>query len=166
MRVLIVLILLSVSLTAQTRQGYFNASVDGVRVGSNRTTLDKAYTDCLILKLQNPNSVVAVLPPTRWVVIVPDELTTLPQFAIESITHRDITATSIVIDVQLNTSNLKAVYVRFRKVGGLWQRTNEDPAKVYWIGLLDPASTYEYMVYGEDNNGVKINSDLLTFKTL
>ena len=145
-----------------TRKGFYNAH-RGDSIGINRTTKDKAIMDCYGLSLTNTNKEeIYYTLPDRFVVEFP---VIEMNFSIDAVWIKDVTETSVTIEVQLNRDDLESVYVRFRKVGGLWQRTNSDPASVYWIGLLDSLSDYEYMIYAEDSNGTKINSDLLTFKT-
>lgn len=163
--IIFVILLLIVTITfgqTTTRKGHYNAH-RGDSIGVNRTTKDKAIMDCFGLSLTNyDNEDIYFTYPERSVVSYPKIDTA---FKILAIWEKNVTETSIVIDVQFNQDNLGEVYVRFRREGGIWQRTNSDPTNVYWIGLLQPQSTYEYMVYAKDTKGNMVNSDLLTFET-
>jgi hypothetical protein len=162
-------ILVSFTLSSQTttRKGYYNAHM-GDSIGPNRTTADKAILDCYGMSQNNPDGLeIYYTLPARVVVDFPIDspvIVTEPQFLINSVTQ-EVGQTSVVLNIEFSTSDLKFAYVRFRPVGGIWQRTNDDPAYVHWIGALDRNTEYEYIVYGENMDGVKINSDLLTFIT-
>lgn len=168
----IVYILLFVCITASsqgiTRKGYWNAH-RGDSIGANRTTMAKAQSDCTMLGLTNyANEEIYITAPGKWVY----NDSNLP-FRIDgeldfiSISSANITSTSAMILIELNSLVFDHIYVKFKRdIDTNWLETSKgnNNSPIVYANKLVPKSNYEYQVFASDN-GVEISSMILTFQT-
>lgn len=169
MRYLILLLFISSLAFGQTRQGYYNASINGERVGSNRTTLEKAYTDALILKQNNPNEIVRVLPPDGWTVVLPVEFNSyvLPLYVSEIYLEK-VNNTLDYINFKINADKVEEVYFYIGENGVDWIQYNITESvnnKSVYTLPQEVDKNKSYLYYLEIINGSQVyKTDELNFK--
>lgn len=162
MRYLILFLFISSLAFGQTRQGYYNASIDSVRVGSDRTTLEKAYTDALIVKKNNPNKLVRVLPPDGWTVVLPVEFGdyVLPLY-VEQIYLEKVNDNLDYINFKISANNVDQVYFYIGEDGVTWiqynitdsvnnksiytlpQEVDKNKTYLYYLEIINGSQSYQ-----------------------
>ena len=126
------------------------------------------YRKALEVAINQSNGTYYINQPRIRVKVLEGEPLPIPTTQLEfvGISATNITSTSAMIMVELNSQVFDFAYVKFKKEGDtVWQETSKGKSAIISSHNLSSGTNYIYKVFASDN-GVEIESYNQYFKTL